>query len=62
MIATPVRATAPEDFWLPVLVTWGTFMFMFVFCQLKTDNSYIDVFWGISFIVPLTTLLILFGV
>ena len=25
---------------------------MFLYCQAKKDNSYIDVWWGLSFIVP----------
>lgn len=33
----------------------------YIFCQIKKDNSYIDVLWGLTFVAPLAALLILFG-
>ena len=37
---------------LPRLATFGCFTAMFLFCQMKKDNSHIDSWWGISFIIP----------
>ena len=33
----------------------------FLYCQCKTDNSYIDVFWSLTFISPIAALLILYA-
>jgi steroid 5-alpha reductase family enzyme len=37
---------------LPSLSVFACNSLMFLFCQAKKDNSYIDVWWGLSFIVP----------
>ena len=39
---------------------FGGNILAFFYCQLKTDNSYIDVFWGLTFVTPLVALIILF--
>lgn len=36
----------------PRIATIGCFGLMFLFCQMKNDNSHIDSWWGISFIIP----------
>jgi steroid 5-alpha reductase family enzyme len=51
----------PIDFWLPIAVVFGGNTLAYVYCQLKTDNSYIDVFWGLTFITPIAALLIYFA-
>lgn len=40
------------DFWLPAVVVVGANSLLFVFCSIVKDNSWIDAFWGISFILP----------
>ena len=40
------------DFYIPVLVVFIGNALFFVFCQVKKDNSYIDAYWGITFILP----------
>jgi steroid 5-alpha reductase family enzyme len=37
---------------LPSLSVFACNSLMFLFCQWKKDNSFIDVWWGLSFIVP----------
>ena len=37
---------------LPCLSVFACNSLMYLFCQAKKDNSYIDVWWGLSFIVP----------
>jgi len=34
----------------------------FVFCSLKADNGYVDVFWGMLFVFPVASLAVLNGV
>ena len=38
----------------------GNTLFFF-YCQAKKDNSYIDVFWGLTFIEPIVALLIYYA-
>jgi hypothetical protein len=59
-IAQPLRSTNPIDFWLPVVVVIGGNTLAYFYCQLKKDNSYIDVFWGLTFITPIAALIILY--
>jgi steroid 5-alpha reductase family enzyme len=44
------------DFWLPAAVVIGANTLLFLFCSLVKDNSWIDAFWGISFILPTAAL------
>ena len=44
------------DFWLPVVVVIGANTLLFFICSLLKDNSWIDAFWGISFILPTAAL------
>lgn len=37
-------------------------MLAYIWSQYKKDNSYIDVFWSLTFMTPLIALWILFGV
>jgi steroid 5-alpha reductase family enzyme len=32
----------------------------YLFCQVKKDNSYIDVIWGLTFVTPIAALIILY--
>ncbi len=57
----PIRTPNPIDYWLPIVVVFGGNTLAYIFCQIKKDNSYIDVLWGLTFIAPLVALLILFG-
>ena len=49
---------APIYFWLPIAVVIAGNVLAFIYCQIKTDNSYIDVFWGLTFITPIVSLII----
>lgn len=40
------------DFWLPAVVVVISNTLLFIFCSIVKDNSWIDAFWGISFITP----------
>lgn len=40
------------DFYIPVLVVFVGNTLFFFFCQWKKDNSFIDAFWGITFMLP----------
>ena len=53
------RTPEAIDFWLPVVVLFGFLTLFYVFCQLKIDNSYIDVVWGITFLLPVLALIFL---
>jgi steroid 5-alpha reductase family enzyme len=44
------------DWWLPFVVVIGGNSLFFVFCSIVKDNSWIDAWWGISFILPLAAL------
>lgn len=46
------------DFWLPVVVVIVGNSLFFVFCSIVKDNSWIDAWWGLSFILPLAALMI----
>ena len=55
---TPQASVDAADFWMPVLIVFvGNFSFFF-FCQWKKDNSWIDAFWGLTFVFPVLGLLI----
>lgn len=45
-------AGEPIGMMLPCMSVFACNALMYVFCQFKKDNSWIDVWWGISFIVP----------
>jgi steroid 5-alpha reductase family enzyme len=45
-----------------VVVVFGGNILAFLYCQFKSDNSYIDVFWGLTFVSPLVALIIQFSV
>ena len=44
--------TQPCGLLVPRVATLGCFSAMFLFCSLKKDNSHIDTWWGLSFVVP----------
>lgn len=44
------------------MVVIGGNIIGFLYCQAKKDNSYIDVFWGLTFITPIAALLIAYAV
>jgi len=50
--------TDAADFYIPLIIVFGGNALFFIFCQIKKDNSYIDAYWGISFLLPLVGLLI----
>jgi len=62
MIGTPQAPTEAIDFWLPVVVVFSVQTISFIFCSLKQDNGYVDVFWGWDFVLPLVALAISDGV
>ena len=45
------------DFWLPALTVFAGNTLAFCFCSYKNDNSYIDVFWSLTFLTPIAALL-----
>ena len=47
-----------EFFYLPVVIVLTMNTLYFFYCQYKKDNGLIDVFWGVTFVVPLAVLLI----
>lgn len=53
------KAGEPVSLLLPCLSVFACNSLMYLFCQLKKDNSYIDVWWGLSFIVPNAALIAL---
>lgn len=55
---TPMAETDMWDFLLPVIVIFGFNTLLFIFCQIKKDNSYIDTFWGPMATLPLIALII----
>ena len=46
------------DFWLPVAVVFGANLLFGIFCQIVKDNSWIDVWWGWTFVLPNVALII----
>ena len=49
------------DFWdfaVPVIVVFGHNTLLFFWCQKKKDNSYIDVFWGLTMLFPILALFV----
>merc|ERR1711874_492853 len=46
------------DFWLPAVVVLVGNMLFGVFCQIVKDNSWIDAWWGFTFVFPIVGLLI----
>ena len=46
------------DFYVPIAVVFGGNFLFFFWCQLKQDNSLIDVFWGITFVLPILALML----
>lgn len=46
------------DIWLPFAVVWSTNLLFSIWCFYKKDNSYIDVWYGLSFIWPLAAVII----
>ena len=42
-----------------MVVVFGCNTLLYVFCQIKKDNSYIDVMWGFTFLLPLLALIFL---
>ena len=49
------------DFWdfaLPVIVVFVHNTLLFFWCQKKKDNSYIDVFWGLTMLFPILALFV----
>merc|ERR1712087_397250 len=46
------------DFWLPVAVVFGGNPLFGIFCQIVKDNSWIDVWWGFTFVFPIVALFI----
>jgi len=50
---------ADVDFWdfaVPIIVVFGHNALLFFWCQKKEDNSYIDVFWGLTMLFPILAL------
>lgn len=62
MIGEEINSPEAIYFYVPVLVVIIGNILLFLFCQIKEDNSYIDTFWGISFITPMISLAIILSV
>jgi steroid 5-alpha reductase family enzyme len=45
-------AGEPISMLIPCLSVFACNSLMYLYCQAKKDNSFIDVWWGLSFIVP----------
>jgi len=56
-----MREVAAIDFWLPAVTVFAGNTLAFVFCSIKKDNSYIDVFWSLTFMSPIAALYILYA-
>lgn len=56
MIDTLQVQTDSMDFWLPVAVVIFGNSLLFVICSIVKDNSWIDAYWGISFILPIASI------
>ena len=56
MIGTLQATPDAMDFWLPVVVVIGGNSLLFVICSIVKDNSWIDAYWGISFILPIASI------
>jgi len=61
MIGAPTRDVQPIDFWLPILTVFVGNTIAFIYCSIKKDNSYIDVFWSLTFMTPVAALLIYYA-
>ena len=61
MIGEVIRDPQPIDYWLPILVVFTGNALAYGFCAVKKDNSWIDVFWGLTFITPLIALFITYA-
>jgi len=59
MIGQPIQQPTAIYFWLPALVVIAGNVLAFFYCQIKKDNSYIDVLWSLTFITPVVSLIIL---
>ena len=46
------------DFWLPIVVVFVANLLFGIFCQIVKDNSWIDVWWGWTFVFPNVALII----
>jgi len=46
------------DIWIPVVVIFVGNMLFGVFCQCVKDNSWIDVWWGFTFVFPILAIMI----
>ena len=46
------------DYYLPLMVVFGCNFLFFFWCQYKKDNSFIDVFWGLTFVFPIVALIL----
>ena len=46
------------DYWLPVAVVFTGNMLFGIICQILEDNSWIDVWWGFTFVLPNLALII----
>lgn len=53
MIGTDQATTIAAEFWLPVVAVIAANTLLFIFCSIVKDNSWIDAFWGIIFVVPI---------
>lgn len=57
-----MRETKLIDFLLPVAVVFIGNVLAFFFCTYKKDNSYIDVFWSLTFLTPIYALIIMYAI
>jgi len=55
---TPQADAEAADFYIPVLVVMISNWLFGIFCQFVNDNSWIDTWWGLSFVFPNLALII----
>jgi steroid 5-alpha reductase family enzyme len=56
-----MRDPDPIEIWLPYVVVYAFMLGLFTVCQLKKDNSIIDIFWGTLLFIPLWVVIGLSG-
>jgi len=58
MYAQPIGPLNPANFWLPVVVLFVSNTLLYIFCQVKKDNSHIDTVWGLMGLTPMAAMII----
>lgn len=56
-----IRDPTAEDFWVPVVVVFGSQTILFLVAWFMKDNSIVDIFWSIGIALPNLVILIVNG-